>query len=397
MCPDNVAGQNGRPWRQRLRLSMLKLAARWLPSDARSRVPSDPPRSVLLVRPDHLGDVLFTVPALRHLRRTWPEARLTMLVGPWSRAVADGIPYLDEVITCPFPWFSRKPRRWPLEPYWLLRSEARRIAAHGFDLSIVLRFDHWWGAWLTQWADIPRRWSYDVADVSPFLTQTVPYVSGRHEVLQNLTLVEAATGFSSAPEDRCLEFRPSAEEIVFAGDLLAMEGIRPDDTLACVHPGTGAPVKLWRNEAWAGVIESLVREHSLKVVVTGGPGETELVKDVEERLSVSVVNLVGRTNLGQLAAILERCRLALGVDSGPMHLAVAMGTPTVHLFGPVDARLFGPWGDPQRHLVLTSGRECIPCNRLDYTASELDAHPCVREIAVEPVLAAVRQVLRSGS
>ena len=360
-------------------------------------MPSDPPRSVLLVRPDHLGDVLFTVPALRHLRRTWPEARLTMLVGPWSRAVADGIPYLDEVITCPFPWFSRKPRRWPLEPYWLLRSEARRIAAHGFDLSIVLRFDHWWGAWLTQWADIPRRWSYDVADVSPFLTQTVPYVSGRHEVLQNLTLVEAATGFSSAPEDRCLEFRPSAEEIVFAGDLLAMEGIRPDDTLACVHPGTGAPVKLWRNEAWAGVIESLVREHSLKVVVTGGPGETELVKDVEERLSVSVVNLVGRTNLGQLAAILERCRLALGVDSGPMHLAVAMGTPTVHLFGPVDARLFGPWGDPQRHLVLTSGRECIPCNRLDYPASELDAHPCVREIAVEPVLAAVRQVLRSGS
>ena len=164
-----------------------------------------------------------------------------------------------------------------------------------------------------------------------------------------------------------------------------------------MHPGTGAPVKLWRNEAWAGVIESLVREHNLKVVVTGGPGETELVKDVEERLSVSVVNLVGRTNLGQLAAILERCRLALGVDSGPMHLAVAMGTPTVHLFGPVDARLFGPWDDPQRHLVLTSGRECIPCNRLDYTAAELDAHPCVREITVEPVLAAVRQVLRSGS
>lgn len=397
MCPGNIAGQNGRPWRQRLRLSMLRLAARWAPPAARSGVPSDPPRSVLLVRPDHLGDVLFTVPALRHLRRTWPEARLTMLVGPWSRAVADGIPYLDEVITCPFPWFSRKPRRWPLEPYWRLRGEARRIAVHGFDLSIVLRFDHWWGAWLTQWADIPRRWSHDVAEVSPFLTETVPYDSDRHEVLQNLTLVEAATGFSSAPEDRHLEFRPSAEEIISAGDLLAEGGVQHDDTLACVHPGTGAPVKLWRNEAWAEVIESLVREDGLRVVVTGGPGETELVADLMERLSVSVVNLVGRTHLGQLASIFERCRLVLGVDSGPMHLAVAMGTPTVHLFGPVDARLFGPWGDPQRHLVLTSGRECIPCNRLDFTISELGAHPCVREIAVEPVAAAVRQVLRSES
>ena len=397
MCPVSVAGQNGHPWRQRLRLSMLRLAARWDPPDARSGVPTDPPRSVLLVRPDHLGDVLFTVPALRHLRRTWPEAHVTMLVGPWSRAVADGIPYLDEVITCPFPWFSRKARRWPLEPYWLLRGAARRLAIHGFDLSIVMRFDHWWGAWLTQLAGISHRWSYDGAEVSPFQTRTVPYVSGRHEVLQNLTLVEAATGFPSAPGDRHLEFRPSAEEILSAGDLLAEEGVQHDDTLVCVHPGTGAPVKLWRNEAWAEVIESLVREHGLRVVVTGGPGETELVADLTERLSVSVVNLVGRTHLGQLASILERCRLVLGVDSGPMHLAVAMGTPTVHLFGPVDARLFGPWGDPQRHLILTSDRECIPCNRLDYTVSELGAHPCVREIAVEPVVAAIRQVLRSDS
>jgi ADP-heptose:LPS heptosyltransferase len=397
MCPGSVAGQNGHPWRQRLRLSMLRLAARWAPMDARSGVPSDPPRSVLLVRPDHLGDVLFTVPALRHLRRTWPEARLTMLVGPWSRAVADGIPYLDEVITCSFPWFSRKARRWPLEPYWLLRSEARRIAVHGFEMSIVLRFDHWWGAWLTQWAAVPHRWGYDVAEVSPFLTRTVPYVSGSHEVLQNLTLVEAATGSPAAPGDRHLEFRPSAEDILSAGELLAEEGVQHDDTLACVHPGTGARVKLWRNEAWAEVIESLVREHGMRVVVTGGPGETELVADLMERLSVSVINLVGRTSLGQLASILERCRLVLGVDSGPMHLAVAMGRPTVHLYGPVDARLFGPWGDPQRHLVLTSDRECIPCNRLDYTLSELGAHPCVREIAVEPVVQAVRQVLRSTS
>ena len=105
----------------------------------------------------------------------------------------------------------------------------------------------------------------------------------------------------------------------------------------------------------------------------------------------------GETGLGELAAIMARCQLVLGVDSGPLHLAVAMGTPTVHLFGPVDKRAFGPWGDPAHHVVVTSEMDCIPCNRLDYTPSELDGHPCVRNITVEQVLEAVEKLVEVGN
>jgi len=78
--------------------------------------------------------------------------------------------------------------------------------------------------------------------------------------------------------------------------------------------------------------------------------------------------------------------LVIGVDSGPMHLAVAQGVPTIHLYGPVDHRTFGPWGDLRRHRVVISDLGCIPCNRLDYTPEELEPHPCVRLITEEQVL-----------
>ena len=90
---------------------------------------------------------------------------------------------------------------------------------------------------------------------------------------------------------------------------------------------------------------------------------------------------------------MARCRLVLGVDSGPLHLAVAMGAPTVHLFGPVDSRAFGPWGNPAHHIVITSDMGCIPCNRLDYPAIELHQHPCVRKITAEQVLEAAGRLI----
>lgn len=103
--------------------------------------------------------------------------------------------------------------------------------------------------------------------------------------------------------------------------------------------------------------------------------------------------LVG-ASLGQLAAVLRRCQLVVGVDSGVLHLAVAMGTPTVHLYGPVSAATFGPWGEKGRHLVITSNMPCVPCDRLDYSPQEVKDHPCVTSIGLEPVAAAAESLLK---
>jgi ADP-heptose:LPS heptosyltransferase len=102
--------------------------------------------------------------------------------------------------------------------------------------------------------------------------------------------------------------------------------------------------------------------------------------------------------VGHLAALLKRASLVLGVDNGPLHLAVAQETPAIAIFGPTDPRIFGPWGNPERHIVIASTHKCatcpfIPCGRLDFTPEELPRHPCVKLVSGEEVLTAVERLL----
>jgi heptosyltransferase-2/heptosyltransferase-3 len=257
-----------------------------------------------------------------------------------------------------------------------------------------MRFDHWWGAMLAYWAGIPRRVGYDPPAVATFLTEAVPYKAGRHEVEQNVRLLSAVTGKDVA-DPGPLEFHPGSDDIGSASGLLAdMAG---DGGYVCLHPGAGAPVKLWREEAFAHVGDTLAQEYGLQVVITGSAGERQLAASIAEQMEHKPHVIAGQTGLGELAAIMANSRLVIGVDSGPLHLAVSQGVPTVHLYGPVDHRTFGPWGDPRRHIALVSDMECVPCQRLDYRLDELGDHLCVRSIPVARVLEAARHLLGDDS
>ncbi len=401
------ARRGGRSMRERARLRMLQWRARHY---ARGAVASgDPPQRLLVIRPDHLGDLLFTTPALHLLRSQFPQAHITALIGPWGEAVLAGNSDVDEILTLPFPGFTREPKGRALAPYALLQEEAQRLAAGRFDLALILRFDHWWGAWLAAAAGIPRRIGYDIDEVRPFLTQAEPYLRGRHEVVQNLGLVMAAAGVDGktfaigdqqADDGWALRFGVSAADAAAAEQLLTpLAGGR---RLVAIHPGSGAAVKRWRTEAWAEFTRRLSVDHGVQVVFTGSAGEAELIDPILDTLRsggslpAPAVSLAGQTGLSALAAVYRRCSLVIGPDSGPLHLAVAVGTPTVHLYGPVDRRTFGPWGSPQRHRVVTSNWACIPCNRLDWPVNSLNEHGCVQDIAVEQVLVEAITLLNAG-
>jgi len=154
-------------------------------------------------------------------------------------------------------------------------------------------------------------------------------------------------------------------------------------------------VKLWREEGFARVAQALMQEKSAKVILSGSKAERKLAERIARQMADEPIICASETSLGQLAAIMQRSALVIGVDSGPLHLAVALGVPTVHLFGPVDERTFGPCGDSARHIVLTSQMDCIPCNRLDYAPEELEEHPCVRAIGEEEVLRAAKSLLHA--
>lgn len=375
-----------------MRLNLLRAVAKW-PRPRSRRVG----HSILIIRPDHLGDLLFLTPALRILRTAYPKAHITALVGPWATPVVAHNPNLDVILTCEFPAFTRKTKGMIFGPYQRLWHEANKLRRGAYDSAVIFRFDHWWGAVLAWLVGIPFRLGYNIAECEPFLTVAVPYAPGRHEVEQNLRLVEALCGTPlDKPVEPCyypLEYTPADKDREAISQYLAVQRVRDDVPLVAIHPGAGAPVKLWDPAKYAVVADALVREYGAQIVIAGGQDELSLAWSVAARMIAPAIVAAGETTIGQLAALFEGCALVIGPDSGPLHLAVAVGTPTVHLYGPVDSNTFGPWGDPTRHIVVRSERACTPCNRLDYTPQELSAHTCVQEITPESVLNAAKRLL----
>lgn len=348
---------------------------------------------ILLIRPDHLGDVLLTIPAVNALRTARPHAEIHMLVGPWSADVMANQDAVDMVLTLPFPGFNRGGKPGIAVPYRLALRAANQLRHIGYSSAVILRPDHWWGAMVASFAGIPQRIGYELPDVAPFLTHKIPW-EHQHAVHQNARLMEQWTGQLN-PERLRYEFPLHDDDRGYIDGYLSEWGIAPDQRIFCIHPGSGTWAKRWEPQYWADVADTLADQLDAQVVFTGGDHELSLVQTITGHMRHTACLMVGDTEIGQLAALYARARVVLGPDSGPMHLAAAVHTPTVTLFGPADPVEFAPWGERSRHLVLTSEIGCRPCRVLDWGSDNPEFHPCVREITIGRVLEAARLAANS--
>lgn len=391
--------------RQQVRRLLLRASGQALAGKQQEAVTaaSDVPRRLLLIRPDHLGDVLWLTPALHSLRQGYPAAEITVAIGPWSKPIlADNRDY-DTLLTIDFPGFTRRPKGNPLTPYRLLRETAQELRAHQFDAALILRDDHWWGGLLAATAGIPRRIGFAHPDVAPFLTDPLPPPSGEHVALGNLRLIDAllrtadrpaplhsSVDAQRAPFDHPLVFvTPKAAEDYAAALLTPLDELRP---IVAIHASAGVPVKLWEEERLALVADRLAEEYSAQIVLTGSKGDEGLTGAVAAAMATTPpLDLTGRTSLPELVALYRRCALVIGPDSGALHMAVAADVPTIHLYGPADPVRFGPWGDPQRQRVISAGMHCARCGDLSPTRPRGAA--CMLAIGPDKVLTAARELL----
>ncbi|HVC82059.1 MAG TPA: glycosyltransferase family 9 protein [Chloroflexota bacterium] len=384
--------------RERARLALLRwagLALRGIP-----RPVPDGRQRILVIRPDHLGDVLLTRPAIERLARAVPDADLTVAIGPWGRPALGPRP-AHTILICPFPGFSREHSS-PFHRYWLLVHYARLLRRRRYTLVVIGRPDHWWGALLAALAGIPTRIGYGTPETAPFLTLALPPEPGRHAAADALALARAAVRYlgKECPADDHPPLPASAgpEERAVMARLLAAAGIG-EEPLVVLQPGAGSPLKAWPPERLAAAGAVLARELGARVVVSGSASEHGLVQQVCDMLPEGGLNLAGALRWTELEALLARATLVVGLDSGPLHLAVAAGTPSVALFGPADPAQFGPWGSPARHRVVTAALPCRPCRRLDWCALEPEGTgppPCMRAISVEELVEAARLAVREG-
>src|SRR5260370_14383677 len=215
-----------------------------------------PAPRLLLMRPDHLGDMVLTTPVFDALKQRAPDAHITMMVGPWSSEIVARHPAIDRLLVYPFPGFRRASQN-PFSPYILLVSAAKQLGRGQYDLAINLRPDFWWGAALMYLAGIPRRAGYALPPGTPFLSHNLPLQSPELASVSNLRLASAglqALGYAPLPDPHTPErlpavFHASEEERRQVADRLRSANIDEQTPVIVIHAGTGAAVKLWRNEA----------------------------------------------------------------------------------------------------------------------------------------------------
>jgi lipopolysaccharide heptosyltransferase II len=348
-------------------------------------------KRLLIIRPDHLGDVLLSTPAIRAIKHKRPDISIHVLCGEWSAGALANYDEIDVVLTLPFPGFDRSaPSNIP-NPYRQAIASSRMLRKIGYSSAIIMRPDHWWGAILAFFAGIRERIGYDIGNVSPFLTTALPH-EHQHVVKQNLRLVENWTGEQQYDQIR-YSFPVNQDDKDYIDSYLADWRILPDKPIICIHAGSGTNIKMWEARKWAKVADMLTSQFSASIIFTGSASEVFMINNIKQYMTEKAYIMAGSTNLEQLAALYARSLAVLGSDSGPMHLAAAVNTPTVTLFGPADPIEFAPWGHRRNHAILTSNIGCQPCRILDWHDDKLEYHPCVKDITIGQVLEESRRVI----
>jgi heptosyltransferase-2 len=332
-------------------------------------------RRILVRSVNWVGDAVLTLPALDALDRRFPEAEIAVLARPWVADLFRDQPAVDRVIA-----YERAEAGTCLGPWRL----ARRLRAQGFDLALLFpnAFEAAWVAWL---AGIPRRAGYSRDGRRVLLTHPLPQrARGGHQVQRYLDLVRALGGEG----DPVPRLRTGDRARAAAGRLLSEHGLGAGEPAVALNPGSvygGA--KRWPAPRFAAAADALAARGA-RILLVGSGREARILEEVAGRMSRAPAVLAGRTDLPTLAAVLERCDLLLTNDTGAMHLARAVRTPVVAVFGPTDADAtgpIGPGGTVVRHAVA-----CSPCL---YRECPID-HRCMRGVPVERVVEACVAAMR---
>ncbi len=331
------------------------------------------PQRILIVLLGAIGDVTRALPLLTRLRRAYPQVHIAWAVEPAAAPLLEYHPALNDVIL-----YHRT--RGSLA----FLSFLRVVRQQRFDLVLDLQ-RHAKSGIISWWSGAPIRLGFHRKNCKEgnwlFSTHTIPPVANFSLKLGHYLQFANALGLPDDGVHFDLRLRPEEERGV---DELLRGISRP---FAAFFLGSRWPSRFWFPQATASVARSLAHDYGMEIVLVGGPGEQTFAQEVSQMLGGAVVNVTGRTNLRDLIGIFSRARLALGPDSGPMHIAAATGTPVVSLWGATSPARSAPWGSEA--FVVRGSAACSPC----YVRRCRIGRLCMQRITPEQVLAAARQVL----
>ncbi|MBX6312691.1 MAG: lipopolysaccharide heptosyltransferase II [Isosphaeraceae bacterium] len=339
--------------------------------------------NVLGVRLDALGDILMTTPALRALKESRPGRRITLLTSPAGAAIAALVPEIDDVIVYESPWMKATPPRSNSRPDFVMIEHLRRARFDAAAIFTVYSQNPLPAALLCYLADIPLRLAHCRENPYQLLTDWVHEVEPerfiRHEVRRQLDLV-AAIGARTADERMSLRVPEEARERV--RQRLQQLGLDARHPWAVIHPGASAPSRRYPPEGFAAAARQLVRDRGWRIVFTGGRSEVELVEGIRAVMGAPSHSLAGQLELGELAALIAEAPILIANNTGPVHIAAAVGTPVVDLYALTNLQ-HTPWGIPSRVL-----NHDVPCKLCYKSICPEGHHDCLRLVRPEAIVQA---------
>lgn len=344
------------------------------------------PDRILLIKLSALGDVIQTLPTLEAIRRAYPQAEITWLVEEAAAPILEYHPALDSLLVSRRrAWLAawRQGDNWKTawQEFRRLTQSLRRPFDIVIDVQGLLKSAVW-----TCLARSPRKIGFDRTREYSYLAlneRLPPYDPDEHAVRRYLRV---ARHLGAAPGPA--RFRLALP----AGTGMDLEYVWKDKTgpLVIMHPGTRWPTKHWAPEHFASLADALIQERQAQVVFTGSPADRALIARIREHMEMPAEDLSGRTGLKALARLFHQANAAVTTDTGPMHLAAAVGTPVAAVFGPTAPWRTGPFGP--RHRVVRAALPCSPCFQRRCPAPD-----CLTKLGLDEVLAAVREILDQGS
>ncbi len=338
----------------------------------------------LLVRATNwVGDAILSIPALAALRAHWPEAEISVLARPWVADLYRDQGLVDRLIA----FDNRGRHRGPLG----IERLARELRAEHFD-SAVLFQNAFEAAWIAWRAGIPERIGYARDARGHLLTKSIPVpLPGEipaHESNYYLELLRRADWLDALPEAAPVRIRVAASTLDRAEKFLRDAGCPPEGLRMAFGAGAAyGSAKCWPANRYAELARLLISEYGARVLLFGAASEAAVAAEVEQGAGPGVINLIGRSAIGDLPALLACCRLFIGNDSGAMHVAAAVGLPVVGVFGPTDPDGTRPL-TPQLSIVQRK----VACSPCFLRHCPID-HRCMKSVELQMVLDAVREWL----
>lgn len=338
-------------------------------------------RKILVRSVNWVGDAVMTTPAIRVIRENFPQAEITLLANPLVSQLFLPHRSIDRVIT-----FDRNGTHKGVAGRLRLAADLRKQA---FDLAIILP-NSFESALIPWMAGIPVRLGKKSDGRGLLLTESYrpdKSVVISHEVEYYLDLLRhfGFSGLSGRPQ----LFTTTDEERA-AKQTLAEQGITAKDFVIGINPGAAfGSAKRWYPERFAEVGRQLAAEWGARIVIFGGPGETNIAADIERNIDGVCLNLAGKTGMRELMSLIRRCNFFITNDSGPMHIAAAFGVPLVAIFGSTDHATTSPFTD--RAVIVRKDVECAPCKLRECPID----HRCMTAVTAADVVAAAKRLYQN--